>query len=112
MEDFEVLCRECHETHHRIDKTVRRSPGRRGIARRAIFKSLSRKNKNTLKGRFNIFSDAELFCEITDSDNMVLANEAIKMIGCDFIFLARKPTYISKHHRYGSKRKGRESIRF
>ena len=88
MDDLEVLCRGCHEAHHRVDKMVSRHPRSsvRGINRKAIFSSLNRRMKETLKRDFHLSTEGELYLKIASAEDDIVARAAAKLIGCDFVF--------------------------
>lgn len=83
MEDFEILCRDCHEAHHSVDKMVSRRGRTRGIHFQAAFKALKRYQKERIKSQFGIFSDAELYSMVIDRRPDVM-DVVLKILGCDF----------------------------
>jgi hypothetical protein len=85
MEDFEIMCRECHEAHHRAERYggKRKSKERRGIHRRAIFSALSRKHIKILFEEFpNI---GRPFAAIAYGD-AAIADRAAKLLGFDYAY--------------------------
>lgn len=86
MEDFEVLCRDCHEAHHRAERYAnpRRRFKSRSIHRRAILPSLSGKMRREICAKFNIRS-LNLYAEINFGKRDEIALEAIRLLGFDKI---------------------------
>ncbi len=90
MEDLEVLCRECHEAHHSVDKIVSKKNTLRGIHKRAIFNKLKDKNIKVLLGRFiHLKSKNDLFIAINKPGYNEFANAAASLLGCDYVFSSR-----------------------
>lgn len=85
MEDFEILCRECHEAHHRAARAAGRRRKRRGIHRRAIFPALTKKMKQKLCADFQV-PEKELFAAINYGSNDLICLDAIRMLGMDYVF--------------------------
>lgn len=77
MDDLEVLCRECHEAHHSVDKVAGKRR-KRGIHRRAIYYKLNDKHVSALRERFK-FGDLLSALTFGDPD---IAREAARMLGC------------------------------
>lgn len=92
MEDLEVLCRACHDAHHRVDHVVRRSrkKRKRSISRQALFRYLSPNQKQELKNEFKISLDGELLMRLMSGEYPALLNRALKMLGCDSSYIAKR----------------------
>lgn len=54
MGDLEVMCRECHDAHHRAEDRSRERK-RNAIGRKVIFRYLTEQQRADLATRFNIF---------------------------------------------------------
>lgn len=90
IEDLEVLCRECHEAHHKVEKKERNRGCRsKGIHRRAIYGSLTAKMKQKLCADYGI-PERELFAAVTYGSGLV-ALDAMQMLGCNRAYGNRKP---------------------
>lgn len=86
MEDLEVLCRECHEAHHLVERCSRRKlkakrRSGRAVTRDCIARSLTGKQKAMLGEKFGVLQ-GEVFSRITlGSSNDPLLLEASRMLG-------------------------------
>lgn len=93
MDDLEVLCRDCHEAHHSVDKTSGRKQIR-GIHKRSIFGRLSQKHKDVLLLQFpDIHNGNDLFIAINSPSENQVAEAAAKLLGCGYAFTSvpRRP---------------------
>jgi hypothetical protein len=81
LEDLEVLCRECHEAHHRNHdkRTRRKNPG---IHRGAIWRKLSEQQKEEIK---SAFPQEEIYAAI-HWGNPLVAKCAAKMLGYRYAY--------------------------
>lgn len=89
--DLEVLCRTCHNAHHRVERALKskstrqrhqKHPRRKMIHERAVRGYLTQPQKDELKTIFNITSDTDLMFSIINLQKDV-CNKAAKMLGCD-----------------------------
>jgi len=84
MEDLEVLCRECHEAHHRAERATKSCQKKtRSIHRRAIFQYLTITQKDKLIKDFGCSSYGDLAYKILHSDRHQLILAAVKILGFD-----------------------------
>lgn len=92
LEDLEVLCRACHDAHHSVDRVVRknRKSRKRIISRQALFRYLSFNQKQELKDEFKISLDGELLMRLMSGENPNLLDRALKMLGCDSSYVAKR----------------------
>lgn len=94
MEDLEVLCRDCHQTHHRVERATnskQASLKRKSIDRRAIVEYLTLVQKQKLMDDFGLSNLNDLKCRIFYSDQNRLIITAAKMLGfTDFHGRGRK----------------------
>lgn len=87
MEDLEVLCRECHEAHHRAEKVNKPKEKRlKGIHRQGIFPYLNSKQKQRLMTHFSISTLTDLSCKLAFGDNNQIVLLAAKMLGFDYFY--------------------------
>lgn len=85
MQDLEVLCRGCHEAHHRVERANReRRSNLRSIRKQAIFGYLSRSQKNQLVRQHSLFSEAELSAALM-SERLPLMMDAARLLGCTHV---------------------------
>ena len=84
MSDLEVLCRPCHETHHRVERVVRKpSKGKgepRSVNAKALFGYLTEHQKSLLLDEFHI-SRSTLYSQLTWGSNPPLTKAALCLIG-------------------------------
>lgn len=85
MEDLEIVCRDCHEAHHRVEKVQVKDSKPKGIHRRAIYQYLKKKQRLVLLERFDIPTMPKLFMEIAYNSTQV-ALTAATMLGFDYYF--------------------------
>lgn len=86
MEDLEVVCRECHDAHHRAEKATRhkratREP--RSINRRAIFQYLTTTQKDKLVKDFGLDNRNDLSFRLGQTRDNHIAVNAARMLGFD-----------------------------
>lgn len=81
MEDLEVMCRECHNAHHRNHdkRTRRKNPG---IHRGAIWKRLSDNQKDRLKA---MYPNEDLYAAI-HWINPLVAKNAARLLGYRYAY--------------------------
>lgn len=97
MEDLEVMCRECHQAHHRSHdkRTRRRNPG---IARGQIFRKLSGADIQFLEKKF----PGEGIKYAIELGNPFVAKAAAKLLGYRYAYgPGMRETYTPKcvrHH--------------
>lgn len=101
MEDLEVLCRECHEAHHRAERAMKKKKPskRRGISRRALYGYLTYKQRKKLINDFALGSFNELSCKLVHSKEYEIVEAAVKMLGFDFFFGKPKQKRSEKYSR-------------
>lgn len=86
MEDLEVLCRPCHEAHHRAERATRNKPTTkepRSINRRAIFQYLTGPQKDKLIKDFGLASRSDLSLRLGQTQSNHLTITAARMLGFD-----------------------------
>jgi len=87
MEDLEIMCRECHDAHHRVEKATRQKKiKKKGLRREAIYRYLSPSQKKILIDRFSLSGDKDLYGRIVLSNSLPIINEALKILGCDYAY--------------------------
>lgn len=89
MEDLEVLCRLCHEAHHRVERATRSKSATkdpRRINRRAIFQYLTGPQKDKLIKDFRLEGRNDLSLQLGHTQNNHLAITAAKMLGFDSFY--------------------------
>jgi len=90
MTDLEVLCRPCHETHHRVERAIRGHKNRRkGINVTALIRYLTQRQKNILCERFSL-TDSELYAAVVTLANSRLTREAVAMVGKDYAYISQR----------------------
>lgn len=112
MEDLEVLCRECHEAHHAVERcSTRVRRGRRtkkAPTRDCMARILTPKQRAMLCEKFGVLQ-GEVFSRITTGlpDDPILV-EASRMLG---VSVSRQTSYVNWHRANGSgKDRGMEWI--
>lgn len=73
MEDLQVLCRECHETKHVIEKASKSNPKRKKVPIRAIsaYRYLTKNQINSLVSLFGLRDETDLFISC-QRDNRII----------------------------------------
>ncbi len=105
MADLEVMCRSCHEAHHRVERATK--PRRRrtnpAINRIALARYLTPEQRMILQQRFNMLW-GQVYAALTLHKNKEVTNAALKMLGKKFAYSSRgnKRAYRkfngSRHH--------------
>ena len=88
MEDLEVLCRSCHEAHHRAERCARAKGAKqkhRGIHFQAVYGCLTGKQKQAICDRFLITS-GDLYVRLRDSGAHQEMRAALEMLGMDYAY--------------------------
>jgi len=95
LEDLEVLCRECHTAHHDLEKrqklTEKIGTSRR-IQKRAIFSSLTKRQKKILMESNSISRESELYTKLSYGSDESLLRSALKLLDCDSYIDGQKPS--------------------
>ena len=90
MADLEILCRECHEAHHRVERSTPKRNKNKGISRPALARYLTIAQREILQHHF-CMNWTELYCAITDG-RKAQVNAALEMLG-------KKYAYASIRHK-------------
>lgn len=86
MEDLEILCRSCHEAHHRVERATRtRRCHKRELHVSGAVRYLTPAQKRELMQRFN-FSTEICLCQSLYRGQPEVVDAAAKMLGCRRIF--------------------------
>jgi len=97
MEDLEILCRPCHEAHHRLERLAksskRKTPKRTGINRTALYRYLTSGQKQALMSQFGLSKERDLFSAMSTENREDVNAEATKMVGYNFSFPAKGPSH-------------------
>jgi 5-methylcytosine-specific restriction endonuclease McrA len=110
LEDLEVLCRACHEAHHRVERTTQKpkeGKRRKVIARQALIGYLTPTQKQQLKREFGVSLDGELVLMLMDGSPRELLTKAHQMLGCDDSYVARKGRSMSR-----SQKRVKDNVKF
>lgn len=92
MSDLEVLCRDCHEAHHRAERCARtRRVKARALNRQGIYRMLGIKQRETLCQKFSI-SPQDLFIRLGHGKNRELCATACRMLGAKYFYEAKPKT--------------------
>lgn len=101
MEDLEIMCRGCHEAHHRVERLTSGKTRKRhsGINRQALATYLTSMQKQILCSKFGV-SCGGLYSAILFGDALVVA-AALKMVGKKYAYLKlpstkRSPSFEKK----------------
>lgn len=81
MADLEVMCRGCHEAHHRAERRCSRDKKIKTIHRKAIYRSLSFAQMQNLIAEF---PDVRCLYLALNFGDKRIANRAAAMLGCDY----------------------------
>lgn len=103
MSDLEVLCRQCHEAHHRVERAAfgRKKGKSKSVNRQAIARFLTYTQKVLLMQRFGLSTQGELYVAIVSpSDENQIIHAAKKMLGV-------RKTHRSKHKSKGPSNQSR-----
>lgn len=87
LTDLEILCRECHEAHHRVERVSPKRSRNKGISRPALARYLTEVQREILQRRF-VMSWPELYCAIVDGRNEQVA-AALEMVGKKYAYAPR-----------------------
>ena len=97
LTDLEVLCRLCHDAHHRVEKaTLGTKVKRRSVHRRALFGYLTAAQKRKLMFDFNITTLGNLSYKLVHGEDEKLVLVAGQLLGFDVV--CGKPQ--NKRNRY------------
>lgn len=89
MRDLEVLCRVCHEAHHRSERAGNnRRSRRKGISRVGLFRYLTQPQLQVLKEKFNILL-GQIYSAIVIDDQKDIIKEALRLLGKHYVFNTR-----------------------
>lgn len=97
MEDFEVLCRACHEAHHRVERATNARGGKRrnrSINRSALARYLTQSQRQILQARFRLMW-GPIYIAIISGNRPDIEAVALAMLG--------------KKHAHSSKRRGQDA---
>lgn len=107
MDDLEVLCRPCHETHHRVERATRGAAtrkGKRGICVTALARYLTPKQRAVLQSRFGM-QWGQIYEAIISQHTPAITLAALDMAGKEYAYVHRKKGYgtrsnwkQAKHH--------------
>lgn len=106
MTDLEILCRPCHETHHRVERATRGSSKRKtgGIRLSALARYLTPKQRTVLQERFGM-SWVQIYTAIVSNDHRPVIQAALEMVGKTHAYFGRRSTgnnyngwKAAKHH--------------
>lgn len=83
MTDLEILCRPCHETHHRVERSTRQTKrGRKSLNRKALLRFLTPLHRKNLIERFQLSGEGELYLRIVHNRKRdPLIFEAQRLLG-------------------------------
>jgi len=85
LSDLEVLCRGCHEAHHRVERaTTRRRRKNNGISRQALALYLNSRQRSVLQIRFGLLWPGLYTALMTSRADVVAA--ALNMLGKKIAF--------------------------
>jgi len=87
MEDLEILCRECHEAHHSVDKVCRSQGQDRAIHRQAIYAKLSGKHAQLILEKFPKCSNLRDCICFGDPE---IARYSASLLGCNYVMGIRE----------------------
>lgn len=87
MGDLEILCRDCHEAHHRVERISRPRRKNGGMNKQAIARYLTSAQREILQQRFNL-TWGQIYTEIM-AENKKLTNDALKMLGKKYAYTGR-----------------------
>ncbi len=91
MSDLEVLCRECHESHHRIEKATRKTKNKKNnsINRTALANFLTVNQRILLQKEFNMIWGGIYTAIITNSIPKI-TERALQLSGKTRAYLPKK----------------------
>lgn len=90
MEDFEILCRGCHEAHHRIERCTRaRRKPTNSINATALARYLTARHRDILTAQFGL-KWQQVYAAICDKTHPAITAAALKMLGKKSCYIARK----------------------
>jgi len=87
MEDLEILCRDCHVVLHKVERASRPSKKKRrkSIHVTALFRYLSKKQRDSLVDRFSCQTPNDIYLMILDAEKgSEVRKAALKISGADY----------------------------
>ena len=101
LEDLEILCRECHDAHHLIDKTSSRR-GKKGRTKRSMplrgaLNYLSDKHREVLEEEFGVWFRTR--ARDQDAQGGKIRKRIRELMGLDYLTDVKQGTIKPKGHR-------------
>jgi len=81
IEDYKVLCRECHEAHHKVCKKQGHKKRKQPVHAKAAYKALTASMKRNIADRFGIQPDVELYNRLCVSQDKTVMKACADMLG-------------------------------
>lgn len=85
LEDLEVLCRGCHEAHHRIERSNKvpaKKKKKKSARVEAVVRYLTKKQKQLLINNFGLYSEKELYENIVNPErDPAVRQSAMDLLG-------------------------------
>lgn len=82
MTDLEIMCRPCHEAHHRAERATKTQKHHKNpILRQAIFGYLNSNQKRKLAEDFGICNSNDLYAQIAYGTDPSIVMAAAQMLG-------------------------------
>jgi len=99
MQDLEILCRGCHEAHHRVERVTKQKCRRKnnGINRAALALYLTPNQREILKAKFRI-SWQDIYIAIIEGSNSEITHDALKMLSKRYAVRSSKHASIAGVH--------------
>lgn len=99
LSDFEILCRECHTAHHKIERENKKKTNKNkkktdsSINRLALARYLNTKQRKYLEKKFNM-SWGDIYCKLSGASdpNKELDKEALKLLGKNSCYVSKRKT--------------------
>lgn len=92
MTDLEILCRGCHDAHHRVERITVKNRRTKAINSVALARYLTPNHRALLTSKFSMPWPL-IYSAICDNAREDISEEALRLLG-------KKRTYVSQRHHY------------
>jgi hypothetical protein len=100
LEDYQVLCRVCHEAHHKASRSTGKRK-KRAVHAKAAYKALTPQMKTLIADKFGIDNDVSLYNQMV-SKNIELHKYCAKLLGVPrVIHIPKRKSWGGKQSRSG-----------
>lgn len=107
MDDLEVMCRGCHDAHHRAERAAKQRKGNpHALNRQGLYRMLTKTQRELLCQRF-VLTDAILYSRLTHGNWKEICLAACKMLGASRFYEGARLSDYDRSQRAKLKKRGR-----